>query len=99
MNNTCILELYSFNWLKVNYCFEMEGMEMCSRCSHKSIIYRHLLIIFGGMNNDNYIGSELCVIELDSNKKIIEKQIDQHEIEDDGNISQKNSSKMIQFLM
>ena len=89
MNDTCILELYSFNWLKVNYCFEMERMKMCCRCYQESIIYRHLLMIFGGMNKNNYIGSEFCVIELDSDKKIIEKQINYYEGEDDGNISQK----------
>ena len=84
LNDTYILELYSLNWLKVSYCFEMEGMKMFYRCSHESIIYGHLLIIFGGMNSDNYIGSEFCVIELDSNKKIMEKQIDYFEEEDDG---------------
>ena len=74
LNDTYILELYNLNWLRVEYYFELENMRMPYRCSHESIIYGHLLIIFGGMNSDNFLGSELCVIELDSNKRITNKQ-------------------------
>ena len=35
------------------------------RCAHKSVVHNNKLIIFGGMNNQSYIGSCLFIIKLD----------------------------------
>ena len=42
----------------------MIGFKIFPRCGHKSIIYSNKLLIFGGMNNLNYLGSCLFVINL-----------------------------------
>ena len=74
LNDTYILELFNLNWIRVDYYFEVENMSMPNRCAHESVIYDHNLIIFGGMNSENMVGSLLCIIELDSNKKCLHKK-------------------------
>ena len=39
--------------------------KVLNRCGHQSAIFGNKLIIVGGMNNNNYIGSSLLVINLD----------------------------------
>ena len=77
LNDTYILELFTMNWMRVHYCFEKEVFTVPNRCSHESVIYGHNLIIFGGMNSESIIGSQLLIIELDSNKKCLQMR-DEH---------------------
>ena len=76
LNDTYILELFTMNWMRVHYCFEKEVFTVPNRCSHESVIYGHNLIIFGGMNSESIIGSQLLIIELDSNKKCLHIRMD-----------------------
>ena len=43
----------------------VSNFNVANRCGHQSIIYSDKLIILGGMNNNNYLGSSLLIINLD----------------------------------
>ena len=65
INDTFILELINLNWIKVNLYSNIKDFKIISRFGHNSSIYENKLIIFGGVNNNNYIGSSLFIVNLD----------------------------------
>ena len=67
LNDTFILDLISLNWINVSLFSNYSNFKVISRFSHNSSIYGNKLIIFGGMNNNNYIGSSLFIINLEAN--------------------------------
>ena len=67
LDDTFIFDLALLQWHKVELYSNMNGFKVVPRCAHKSVIYSNKLIIFGGMNNTNYIGSSLFIINLNSN--------------------------------
>ena len=64
LDDTFIFNLNHLQWHQVHLYSTMIGFKVFPRCGHKSIIYSNKLIIFGGMNNLNYLGSSLFVINL-----------------------------------
>ena len=65
LNDTYIFDLENFDWLKVELYSEIRGFKVLNRCGHQSVIYSNKLIIVGGMNNNNYLGSSLLIVNLD----------------------------------
>ena len=65
LNDTFIFDLEFLQWHKVILYSSIEGFKVMPRCAHQSIIHNNKLIIFGGMNNQSYIGSCLFIIRLD----------------------------------
>ena len=65
LNDTFILNLENFNWIEVQLFSQSQDFKIFPRCSHCSIIYNNKLIICGGMNNNNYLGSALLIVNLD----------------------------------
>lgn len=67
LNDTYILDLYTFNWIKINV-FENVPKP---RAEFSAIVQSNKLIIFGGTNMQGYIGSDIFMINLDffENKK------------------------------
>ena len=65
LNDTYIFDLENFDWLKVELYSETRGFKVLNRCGHQSVIYSNKLIIVGGMNNNNYLGSSLLIVNLD----------------------------------
>ena len=78
LNDTFIFDLHSLTWTQVEYFNDKYIVP--PRYFHQSVVFAGELYIFGGMNGNNYIGSELEVIDLNSNfscikeKYIIESQ-------------------------
>ena len=64
-NDTFVLDLEFFEWFQVELYSQFDKFKVLSRCGHQSTIYGNKLIIFGGMNNNNYVGSSLFVVNLD----------------------------------
>ena len=64
-DDTFVLDLEFFEWFKVELYSQFDKFKVLSRCGHQSSIYGNKLIIFGGMNNNNYIGSTLFIVNLD----------------------------------
>ena len=64
LDDTYIFNLNFLQWHKIHLYSTMIGFKIFPRCGHKSIIYSNKLLIFGGMNNSNYLGSSLFVINL-----------------------------------
>ena len=64
-DDTFVLDLEFFEWFKVELYSQFDKFKVLSRCGHQSSIYGNKLIIFGGMNNNNYIGSSLFIVNLD----------------------------------
>ena len=64
-DDTFVLDLEFFEWFKVELFSQFDKFKVLSRCGHQSSIYGNKLIIFGGMNNNNYIGSSLFIVNLD----------------------------------
>ena len=65
LNDTYIFDLEFLEWHKVTLYSNIEGFKVMPRCAHKSVVHNNRLIIFGGMNNQSYIGSCLFIIRLD----------------------------------
>ena len=63
LNDTYLLELYRLEWLRID--FGEDNNNVFRRFNHCSIISGKNLIIFGGMNENNYIGTQLFVVNLD----------------------------------
>ena len=72
LNDTFILDLFSFNWIEVEY-FNKE-YKVPPRYFHQSIIVKGELFIFGGINKNQYIGSEMLVLDLNSNYKCLKEK-------------------------
>ena len=64
-DDTFVLDLEFFEWFHVELYSQFDKFKVLSRCGHQSVIYGNKLIIFGGMNNNNYIGSSLFIVNLD----------------------------------
>ena len=67
LNDTFIFDLENFEWIEVHLYFQLSKFKVLNRCAHQSIVYSNKLIILGGMNNNNYIGSALFIVNLDFN--------------------------------
>ena len=65
LNDTYLLNLENLEWLNVKLYSDMDNFEILCRCGHQSIIFMDKLIILGGMNNNNYLGCSLFIINLD----------------------------------
>ena len=65
LNDTFIFDLEFLEWHRVVLFSNIEGFKVMPRCAHQSVVHNNRLIIFGGMNNHNYIGSCLFIIRLD----------------------------------
>ena len=67
LNDTFIFDLENFEWMEVKLYFQLSKYKVLHRCAHQSIAFGNKLIILGGMNNNNYIGSVLFIVNLDFN--------------------------------
>ena len=67
LNDTFVFDLENFEWMEVHLYFQLSRFKVLNRCAHQSIIFSNKLIILGGMNNNNYIGSVLFIVNLDFN--------------------------------
>ena len=65
LNDTFIFDLDNFEWMKVTLYSQLSKFKVLNRCGHQSVIYSNKLIILGGMNNNNYVGSSLFIVNLD----------------------------------
>ena len=65
LNDTFLLNLENLEWIEVKLYSNINNFSVANRCSHQSIIYVDKLIILGGMNNNNFLGSSLFIINLD----------------------------------
>ena len=65
LNDTYVFDLENFDWLKVELYSEMRDFKVLNRCGHQSVVYSNKLIVVGGMNNNNYLGSSLMIVNLD----------------------------------
>ncbi len=74
LNDTFLLELFTLNWLKVEYYNDINNLIVNRRYCHESIIFDNKLYIFGGMDSNNILKSEMFIIELDSNNRILMKK-------------------------
>ena len=65
LNDTYLFDLENFEWLRVELYSDIRGFKVLNRCGHQSVIFSNILIIVGGMNNNNYLGSSLMIVNLD----------------------------------
>ena len=73
LNDTFILDLYQLSWTQVEYYNERYISR--PRYFHQSIEFEGNLYIFGGIEGNNFIGSELEVIDLNSNEKCLRERL------------------------
>ena len=64
-DDTFVFDLEYMEWYSIELYSQLSEFKVLSRCGHQSVIYNNKLIIFGGMNNNNYIGSALFIVNLD----------------------------------
>ena len=65
LNDTFLFDLENFDWLRVELYSGIKEFKVLNRCGHQSMIYLDKLIIVGGMNNNNYLGSSLMIVNMD----------------------------------
>jgi hypothetical protein len=65
LNDTFVFDLENFEWMQVQLYSQLSKFKVLNRCGHQSVIYSNKLIILGGMNNNNYVGSSLFIVNLD----------------------------------
>ena len=61
--DTFVIEMNKLEWLRVDFGKNFSIVK--NRCSHQSVISGKTLFIFGGMDDKNYVGSALFVVNLD----------------------------------
>ena len=59
-NDLYVLDLDSFDWYKVVVCDDFAY----KRADHCAALYENKLIFFGGMNNSQFIGSDIYAINM-----------------------------------
>ena len=64
LNDTYLLDLMRFQWIKVLHGSFDQIVK--PRCSHSGIIYNKRLIIFGGVNEQGFSGSNFFLIKLNT---------------------------------
>ena len=65
LSDTFVFDLENFEWMQVTLYSQLNKFKVLNRCAHQSVIFGNKLIILGGMNNNNYIGSSLFIVNLD----------------------------------
>ena len=65
LDDTFVLDLTNLGWVKIELYSNIPDFRVFSRYGHKSAIISNKLIILGGANNNNYIGSSLFIVNLD----------------------------------
>ena len=65
LNDTFIFDLDLFEYKKINVLNEDKKFTVFNRCCHSSVIFNNKLFIFGGLNNNNYVGSSFFIINLE----------------------------------
>ena len=106
LDDTFIFNLNYLQWHQIHLYSTMVGFKVFPRCGHKSIIYSNKLIIFGGMNNLNYLGSSLFIINLSEDyspefktaEEIILENLTKNKNDSNNNQSGKDQNKVIQEL-
>ena len=92
LDDTFLFDLENLEWCNVLIYSTMDNFKVISRYGHKSVIFSDKLIILGGMNNNNYIGSALLVINLDldySNEIKSNEEIEYENLEENGDEKKK----------
>ena len=71
-NDTFILDLRSMNWMKVDYFDKTKPV--AKRFYHQSFVSDNYFYVFGGMNESNYLGSEMFILDLNSHKLCLKEK-------------------------
>ena len=82
LNDTYVLSLENLEWAKIILYSNIPGFRIIARYAHKSCLISNKVLIFGGMNNTNYVGSSLFIINLDFNYSPATKTKEQLEVEE-----------------
>ena len=98
LDDTFILDLYNLGWTKVELYSNCNDFKVISRYGHRSTIFSNKLIIFGGMNNNNYIGSSLFIINLDFYYSIDSKSDEQINVEKNKNYEKSSQEKKVKKI-
>ena len=93
LNDTFVFDLENLEWIKVELYSNIKDFKAISRYGHKSTIFSNKLIIFGGMNNNNYIGSSLFIVNLDFYYSVNRKTVEQMNIEKNKNVKKNDDKK------
>ena len=100
LNDTYLFDLENLEWMKVELYSGMKDFKVLNRCGHQSMIYLDKLIIVGGMNNNNYLGSSLMIINMDfsyMNKPKSIEEIMMKELKDKNDIDSKRKLSKIKI--
>ena len=65
LNDTYVFKLDRYEWMKIELYSQLSGFKVLCRCAHSAVVYTNKLIVFGGMNSLNYLGSALLIVNLD----------------------------------
>ena len=63
-NDLYVFDLDLFVWVRVNLFDQVPG----ERAEHSAVVYKDKYIIFGGININNYLGSDFNFVNLSKNE-------------------------------
>ena len=72
INDTFIFDLFHLQWIEVQYFTDKYIVP--PRYFHQSLVLGGNLFIFGGMEGNQYVGSEMLVIDLNSHSKCLREK-------------------------
>ncbi len=99
LKDTFVIEMSKLEWLRVDFGQNFSIVK--NRCSHQSVISGKTLFIFGGMDDRNYVGSALFVVNLDPGVagNIIQKAVSIFGFEFGGNFVNGLSKALKKIIM
>lgn len=68
LGDTYVLHMQRYQWNLVDFSFPNEFYRTFPRFGHTSFLYTDKLVIFGGSNDYNMIGSSFFIVNLNKNK-------------------------------
>ena len=90
-NDTFILDLFTLNWIEVEY-FNRK-IKVPPRYFHQAIIIKGELYVFGGIDGKKYIGSEMFVLDLNSNSRCLKEKEEKDLLDKLKILNEKNNKK------
>lgn len=96
LNDTYLFDLEQLEWTRIELYSQLKNFKILSRCGHSAVVFSNKMIVFGGMNSNNYIGSALLIVNLDweySTKFKTAEEIMIEKIKNDRKMREKNKDK------
>ena len=99
LDDTYIFDLDLYQWHQIHLISNSINFRVMARCAHDSVIFSDNLIIFGGMNNQSYLGSSLFIISLNPDLINFNNKMQNHAKKSYSNEINEDNSKTMNVIL